>query len=93
MARNIKIVFNKQGIANLLSSDELARDLKERAERIQVAAEEVDEASKFEVQSWIALGSSKLSRAMARVVTSNYAARRAEAETRILVKSLDAGRG
>jgi len=93
MARKVKIKVNSLAVAELLSSDAMLDDLKERAGNIAVAANAESEPGAFEEQWWIAKGSTRLSRAMARVVTANTAGRRAEAEHRILERSLDAGRG
>ena len=95
MARKIKIVFNSAAVAEILSSDEAQADLHARGTRILDAANAAvpDSDDAFKLSEWVAGGSSKLQRAMASVRTANYEGRRAEAESRVLVRALDAGRG
>lgn len=95
MARKIRMEFNSSAVAELLSSEPMQEDLKRRAEAIAEAANQATPSSDspaFVAESWVAGGSSKLSRAMAKVRTANYEGRKAEAEDRVLERALDAGR-
>lgn len=83
MAAKVKLEMNSQGVGELLKSAEVQAELKRRADRIAAAAgpgHEVD----------VRVGRT---RARASVVTATREARKAEAESRRLTSSLDAGRG
>ena len=79
-----RLELNKPGIRALLQSAEVKADLEGRARRM---AEAAGGAEDFEV-----VVSRNSDRAVAFVRTASMDARRAEAEDRALLRSLDAGR-
>lgn len=84
VVKGVRIKRNSKAIASLLSSDEVAADLKQRGERIREATGQPD---KFEV-----VETTNRDRAVVFVKTDGAAGRRAEAEDRLLSKSVSAGR-
>lgn len=80
---NVRIELNFRGVGDLLRSDEVAQDLRRRAERVAAAAGEgmeVDESR----------GSGGRRRASVRTATTE--ARLAEAKERRLTRAVDAAR-
>lgn len=91
MATRVRIKLNRSGIAALLKSAEVEADLSRRAENIRDALPK-DDGAEYEATSWT--GQDRTGgRAMAMVKTSNYEARRQNAEDNTLIRALDAGRG
>lgn len=82
MARPVRVVLNRKGVRELLRSQQVLADLEARAQRIANAAGEGMEAE-------AEIGRN---RARASVHTATPEAVRAEAESRALTRSLDAGR-
>lgn len=80
---SVVVKLNRAGAAELLRSPEVAADLARRARTIAAAAGEG-----MEVQSFTGRA-----RVRATVRTGTMAARRAEAEHRVLSSAIDAGRG
>lgn len=80
---DVTIKLNTAGVRELLRSEEVRRDLEERAQRMAEAAGEGFEAS----------SSIGTTRAHATVRTASFAARKAEATDRALTRAIDAGRG
>ena len=79
----VDIELDSAGMAELLRSDDVRRDLDERARRIAAAAGPGMRSSSTRGHS----------RAIAMVWTDTPAAMRAEATSRKLTRAIDAGRG
>jgi hypothetical protein len=79
-----KIVLNKRGVRELLTSPGALKDVERRARQIAAAAGgETD----YRVDSQVGKN-----RARAAVITDTWRARAAEAKRRTLTKAIDAGR-
>ena len=84
----VRIVLNSDGIRDLLQSQEVAADIRRRAEAVASAADAASgRAGDHEVEAGV--GRSR-SRAVVRTATFNAMHR--EADQRSLTQSLDAGR-
>lgn len=82
MAGSIRIVVNPEGVKALLKSQEVQNMLQQRVNKIAAAAGPGMQAS-------VRVGRT---RARGSVITATQEAREAEANDRMLTKSLDAGR-
>lgn len=82
--RSVRVELNRKGVIELLQSDDVAKDLTERAERIAAAAGQPGDFAVTPTRN--------RDRAVVFVTTATHAAREAEAETRALTRAVDAGR-
>jgi hypothetical protein len=80
---NVRIKVNRNGIRDLLRSDEVLADLEERGQRIAAAA-----GDGHRVESEVGQN-----RARVAVITDTIEARISEAKNRTLTRAIDAGRG
>lgn len=87
--QGLRLKLNQKGIRELLQSDEVQADLQRRVDRIAAATGAPDD---YDARVDVIGGTSKLGRAMGRVVTATFEARKAEAQDRTLTRALDAGR-
>lgn len=83
---SIKLVLNHAGIKQLLTSEEMQRELERRAQRI--ASQARSGAGGME----IAVENKTGNRARFRIVCRDPLAKRAEARSRFLGRAMDAGR-
>lgn len=79
---HVRIVVNRAAVRELLRSDAVLQNLKQRAERIAKQAGEGMEVGTFRGQN----------RVRATVITATIEARLAEARDRTLTRAIDAGR-
>lgn len=80
--KGMRIKLNKDGIRALLASEDVARDLTTRGDRIAQSAGEGVEVTTTRNRD----------RAVVFVRTETYDAKKAEAEARTLTRAIDAGR-
>ena len=81
----VKIKFHERGFEQLLRHPRLKADLLRRAERIRDAAGGEDDG-------FVARSGEGATRSRAAVIAASYRARRANAKSNVLVRSIDAGR-
>lgn len=88
MGATIRIELNKPNIRKMLKSEEVARALTTPAEKIQARANAGSGDEGHDIKTFV--GHDRVSLL---ILPVSWNARRAEAETRNLTRSLEAGRG